>query len=200
MRAPGFILAYHGCDRAIGERILKNQEQVSVSENEYDWLGAGAYFWENSPARALEWARFVQKHPQNFRHKIQKPFVVGAIIDPGNCLDLTDAESLTIVSSGFELLKKSMHEAGVSLPKNVPSHDGDSDLVKRYLDCAVINFVHEIRAQEKLPAFDTVRGTFTEGNALYPGAKIMAKTHGQICIREPQKQVIAYFRPRHFRD
>ena len=54
MNLPGFVLAYHGCDREVGERILAGEEQVRPSANDYDWLGPGAYFWENSARRALD--------------------------------------------------------------------------------------------------------------------------------------------------
>ena len=58
MFATSFVLGYHGCDEDIGERILGGRDHVSVSRNAYDWLGAGAYFWENSSERAFSWAQF----------------------------------------------------------------------------------------------------------------------------------------------
>lgn len=66
MLASAWVLGFHGCDRAVGERVLAGQEPVSVSENSHDWLGAGAYFWENDPVRALRWAENVRAHPQHF--------------------------------------------------------------------------------------------------------------------------------------
>jgi hypothetical protein len=68
-------------------------------------------------------------------------------------------------------------------------------LVKRRLDCAVINFVHSFNEEKKKQPFASVRGIFTEGGELYPGAKIQAKTHIQICVCDPKKSVRAYFRP-----
>ena len=56
MFATSFVLGYHGCDRRIGEGILRNDEHIAISKNRYDWLGEGAYFWENSPERGREWA------------------------------------------------------------------------------------------------------------------------------------------------
>jgi hypothetical protein len=121
--------------------------------------------------------------------------VVGAIIDLGNCLDLTHASSLKIVRGGYEELRRAAVLADAQLPVNEPAAGGDVDLVKRHLDCAVINFVHLLREREGLDAFDTVRGVFTEGKPLYPGAKILAKTHLQICVRRPQASIKGYFRP-----
>ena len=173
MFATSFVLGYQGCERKVGEAILAGSDHVSVSKNVYDWLGHGAYFWENSPKRALGWAQFLAKHPPEPVKKIRDPFVVGAVIDLGNCLDLTDAGALKIVRAGYEEFRRIMEQAGVPLPKNEPAIEGDVGLVKRHLDCAVVNFVHRLREGENDP-FDTVRGIFTEGGELYPGAKILS--------------------------
>jgi hypothetical protein len=195
MFATSFVLGYHGCDEKIGEKILDSDDHVSPSSNAYDWLGAGAYFWENSPRRALSWAKFLQKYPAVGTHKVETPFVIGAIIDLGNCLDLSDAGSLTIIRKGYEEFKATTESAGAKLPVNESAHDKDTDLVKRNLDCAVVNFVHALRDRSKLQPFDTVRGIFTEGGELFPGAKIQAKTHVQVCVRNPTRSIKGYFRP-----
>jgi hypothetical protein len=195
MFATSFVLGHHGCDKGIGEGILRNDDHVAVSKNRYDWLGEGAYFWENSPERAHEWAEFLKKHPPQANRRIANPFVFGAIIELGNFLDLTDATSLQIVRAGYEEFQRANALAGAKLPVNERAHGDDLDLVKRHLDCAVINFVHLLRKQEGLAAFDTVRGIFTEGGELYPGAKIQTKTHVQVCVRNPAKSIKGYFRP-----
>lgn len=66
--------------------------------------------------------------------------------------------------------------------------------MKRHLDCAVINYAHEVRRKEKMPGFDSVRGAFFEGKPLYEGARIMEKTHIQLCVRNPDS-ILGYFRP-----
>jgi hypothetical protein len=43
--SSSFVLGYHGCDKKVGERVLAG-ERLKPSENEYDWLGHGIYFWE----------------------------------------------------------------------------------------------------------------------------------------------------------
>ena len=146
------------------------------------------YFWENSPERALEWAEFLRKHPPAPSRKLQTPFVIGAIIDLGNCLDLSDAGSLAIIRSGYTRFAATNEAAATQLPVNEPAHGGDIDLVKRHLDCAVMNFVHALRDQTELRAFDSVRGVFTEGGPLYPGAKIQSKTHVQVRDARPGSQ------------
>jgi len=89
MTPEGFVLAYHGCDARVGGGILAGRGHVRPSTNKHDWLGSGAYFWENSPTRALQWAQFLKDHPKIAASKVNEPFVIGAIIKPGRCLDLT---------------------------------------------------------------------------------------------------------------
>jgi hypothetical protein len=184
----------------LAKRIVLGQERVSISHNSYDWLGRGAYFLENDPSRALQWAKWIQTHPQHDKHQIQEPAVVGAIISPGNCLDLTDTESLRLVKDSYEVYRLVQeYSEEKTLPENEKGSSGDEDLVKRYLDCAVINFLHDVRersSEQEVAPFDSVRGIFVEGPALYRGAKIMSRTHIQICVRDPGKSVIGYFFPR----
>ena len=49
---PGLILGFHGCDKSLVNDVLTGEKTLQDSDNEYDWLGHGVYFWENSVARA----------------------------------------------------------------------------------------------------------------------------------------------------
>jgi hypothetical protein len=196
MAAFGFTLGFHGCDREIGEAILSGKPTHLIpSTNSYDWLGSGAYFWEHDTDRAFQWAKHVQKHPQHYRQKIKEPFVLGAVIDLGLCLDLTNSICLDEVQLAHEELIQFFQTMGIPMPVNEPGFHDDLDLVKRHLDCATVNFVHKLRADMKRPAFDSVRCPFTEGQPLYTGAKIMSRTHVQICVRHPRDSIRGYFRP-----
>jgi len=61
-----FVLGYHGCDRLVAEDLLLNKP-FEPSENDYDWLGAGIYFWEANPSRGLAWAKELQRHRKGNR-------------------------------------------------------------------------------------------------------------------------------------
>ena len=196
MITSGIALAYHGCDRDIGERVLAGQDEIRPSTNDYDWLGSGAYFWEGDSHRALEWARFLVRRPAGLRGKIREPFVIGAIILPGLCLDLADAGCLELLRNAHTDYVHFLAATGTRLQKNLPGSEDDEDLVKRHLDCAVFNFLHEHRAGVGEPPFDTVRCPFFEGQPVFPGSKIAARTHIQWCIRDPRKSVVGYFRVR----
>ncbi len=84
-RRSNLILGYHGLDESIGRRIIAGEDQLLPSENDYDWLGHGIYFWENSLVRAQQWA---EKQSQRKGTSVEKPFAIGATLDLGNCLDL----------------------------------------------------------------------------------------------------------------
>ncbi len=195
MNFPGFVLAYHGCDRAVGEQILLGKEHVRASENEYDWLGYGAYFWENSPRRARDWAEFLRDHPGRSQAPIRAPFVIGAIIQPGWTLDLTDAGCLRILRSAYDDMVETMSKFDADLPRNERVNAQDADLVKRRLDCAVIEYLHVTREENEGTSFACVRGSFFEGGPLYPGAGITAKAHIQWCVRHPARNIRGYFVP-----
>ncbi len=81
----GLILGFHGTDESIVNSVLKGKTELEPSYNNYDWLGHGIYFWDNSPSRALEWANELSRRKDS---KIKKPAVIGAVIDLGYCLDL----------------------------------------------------------------------------------------------------------------
>jgi len=169
----GLILGFHGADKSIVEKVLTGKEDLIGSENIYDWLGNGIYFWDNSPSRALEWANELSKRTGS---RIKEPAVIGAIIDLGYCLDLLDYKNLRAIKAGYELLCATTP----ILPKNTGK---STDLLKRELDCAVIETVHQYNELHGSEAFDSVRGVFWEGGELYPGGFFKEKDHIQICVR-----------------
>ncbi len=178
---PAFILGFHGCDKTVGEKIIDGAKNMKRSQNDYDWLGHGAYFWENNPARALEYAKLLKNKPHSQRNIIKTPFVVGAIIDLGHCFNLLETDSLNYLKNGYEVLKQSQPN---EMPKNKDPF-GTGDLLLRELDCAVIEMLHLFNIEKQKREYDTVRGVFTEGKELYPNAGFKEKNHIQICVRYP---------------
>jgi hypothetical protein len=173
-----FVLGYHGCDRSVAEILLKNQS-FRPSTNPYDCLGAGVYFWETNPARALHWAKVLRELQGNHGERILRPYVVGAVISLGYCLDLTSATGIEFVRTSYDEFRLFVQKSGGKMPRNV----GGKDLLRRYLDCAVINHIHEINKLRGLRPFDTVRAVFVEGQPVYPGSGFREHTHVQVCVR-----------------
>ncbi|TWB32686.1 hypothetical protein [Nitrospirillum viridazoti] len=69
----GFVLGYHGCSQAVAKALLAGAP-FKQSENDYDWLGHGIYFWEANPKRGLAFAKEALKRKKSKKH----PAVVGA--------------------------------------------------------------------------------------------------------------------------
>ncbi len=178
------IVGFHGCDKSVRDQLVNRKISFKRSENNYDWLGHGMYFWDNDPERALEFARFKRDHPQKGRSNIKTPAVVAAVIDLGLCLDLVNSNSIRLLKVAYEILVQDIKKNGQELQKNKPLKGG-ADLIFRYLDCAVIETLHDYRVKNNLPTFDSVRGVFWEGNDLYENAGFKEKNHIQICIRNP---------------
>ena len=184
-KLPNLVLAFHGCDKSVADMVLQNGKHLRASSNAYDWLGHGIYFWEQNYDRAFEWA--------SESKKIKTPAVVGAVIDLGYCLNLTDSASEIILKRGYEFLKFRCEITDEPLPKNRLSKS-TSDVLLRDLDCAVIQHVHELNKVSGQKAFDSVRGIFVEGKEPYPGSEFRIKTHVQLCIVNPNC-IKGYFRP-----
>lgn len=199
---PHFVLGFHGCDKSIADEVISHdRKHLERSTNSYDWLGHGIYFWENNPARALEYAAFLKDHPERIskgKKQIKTPAVVGAIIDLGYCLNLLEAHSLDVVKQSYKILKDIYKSSGLELPRNLGAK-GNKDLLLRNLDCAVIEAVHTFNKEDGKPAYHTVRGMFIEGEPIYEGAGIFDKSHIQICVRN-QNCIKGYFHPRRLVD
>jgi len=185
------VLAYHGCSLETAQKLLGGLP-FQPSRKEYDWLGAGIYFWENDVVRAYQWATEPRR---NFDH----PSVVGAAIELGNCLDLTTQSGITAVKLAYDEFIVMSKRNGTPIPENEdPAQHPGGDKILRHLDCAVMNYLYKIAetAQESDPRsqpYATVRAMFPEGSELYPGAGFRDKTHIQICVREPE-QILGVFR------
>ncbi len=197
-KRSGLILGFHGCDKSVRDEVVsKNGVLLKPSNNDYDWLGSGVYFWENNYERALDFAKFLKEnHPHNKKQVIKEPSVVGAVIDLGYCLDLLDAENLKFLKQSYNLLKLSRERHNLNIPKNVPLFE-NGDLLKRYLDCAVIESIHQFNKDKKKQEFHSVRGVFFEGKDLYENSGFKEKNHIQIAIRNPNC-IKGYFIPRKF--
>ncbi len=195
-KRAGLILGFHGCDKSLRDKVVTQTiSNLKPSVNDYDWLGNGVYFWENSYERALQYAKDLKKNPHKSTSNITSPSVLGAVIDLGYCLDLLDSEYLNLLRVGYDFIKSLEKEYGLPIPENKPIGK-QQDLLIRKLDCAVIETIHQFNKEfEDQQEFDSVRGVFFEGKELYPNAGFKEKNHIQIAIRNPNC-IKGYFIPR----
>lgn len=182
------ILGYHGCHRDIVESVVRGKTHLKPSNNSYDWLGSGIYFWEDDPSRALDWAK--NRYGDNF-------FVVGAAIDLADCLDLVRQKDRDLIGVAFQTLKTQYEIDGEPLPKNTNTRrDPNNDRLMRNLDCAVIHKTRDIKkSTDNGRDFDTIRAPFLEGEELYSGSGFRTKTHIQVAVVNPNC-VKGYFIPK----
>ena len=166
---------------------VERKKELLLSDRDFDWLGPGAYFWESDPVRALDWAK-----EKKARGDYDEPFVIGAAIDLGNCLDLMVRENIAMLAPAYSALKAELEAAGDPMPVNTDRTGRPGDKTFRNLDCAVIRQLHQLIEEQpargvpgigKLEPYDTVRGLFEEGPEAYPGAGFRTRTHSQIAVR-----------------
>lgn len=188
---PSIIYGFHGLDKSIALEILNQRTDFRPSHNDYDWLGDGVYFWENNYERAKAYADIASARSGS---SIKDPFVLGAVIDLGNCLDLLDQKYLNFLKIAYASLQEKLESAGEELPTNSAFGPNDFDFKKRELDCAVIRYAHEL-AKASGESFDSVRAAFWEGEELYPGAGFNQENHIQISILNPNN-IKGVFLPR----
>ena len=181
------VLGFHGGDKEPLMKIIQRSEpDLILSKNSYDWLGDGAYFWLNDPERAWLWAK-----EQYEKGKCKEPFVIGAVIDLGNCLDLSNQEDIKAIQFAYEELEKL---GNINVANIHPDEGGFS--LKRDLDCMVLNYACALIGKiDPSREVDTVIGYFEEGGKAYPGAAFYKKTHAQICVRK-HSQILGYFVPK----
>lgn len=183
------VVAYHGCDSRVRDRVITGGSAMSASRNDYDWLGHGIYFWEHGPARALEWAEARVE-----RGRLDKPAVLGAILHLGQCFDLLDVRFTNILRRAFPGFCRTMERTGTLMPRNEPSSPADSDRLLRRRDCAVLNWtISEVESAWKIK-FHSVRGVFQEGEPVFEGSDIRHRSHIQIAVRDPDC-ILGFFLP-----
>ena len=179
-------------DQSTFDAVIKGNGCLLPSCNDYDWLGSGIYFWEHNCERAWQWARELVQ-----RRGYGEPAVIGAVIDLGYCLNLTDSHYIGLLKKEYLIMKSEFESLGAEMPSNKGKTE---DKLLRRLDCAVIEHLHARMAEdsdvtEDLAPFDSARGLFAEGKEIYPGAGFKEKTHVQICVRNPNC-IKGYFDPR----
>lgn len=135
----------------------------------------------------MKYAIEVAEKKQFNKTGIKTPFVLGAIIELGNCLNLVESYSLSILKEAHTGLLKMYDELGKVVPQNKGAN--------RQLDCAVIKYIHQTRKESGETEYETVRSAFDEGDKVYAGANFTSRHHIQVCVRK-ESQIKGYFLPR----
>jgi len=155
----------------------KGLHHLWACEKDYDWLGSGIYFWENSQRRAEAWA--IERHPKS-------PTVIGAVIQLGSCFDFLDQQFSDLADTAAKLMAEKYAWEGKQLPVN----KGKSH---RY-DCALIEFLKEGKPEVFGGPYDSARAAFMEGDPIAGLSDFRHQTHIQIAVYNPNC-IKGYFWP-----
>lgn len=206
VRSPeGEIVGYHGTTLSSARSIVERKvspDYWKASNNQHDWLGPGAYFFQDAPIRAL---LFAEKRSEQFttpQSPSDPPAVIRARFKLGCCLDLLDAAAATYV----RLVHKLMKRDGLSLPSQLemkPRVDprerikigpgrfrGVDPGIRHLLDREAIRKTVLILKQYENITVNSVRCAFIDGHPLYPTSWIFDLSHVQVCVREPRRCIL----------
>ncbi len=137
--SPQTVIAYHGTSAEQAAEIL--QLGFQHSNNSWDWLGTGIYFWQDAPLRAWEWAE------EAARQSGRAPAVLGAEIRLSDCMDFLDITWTQALREIYERLQKDYYIDNKDSPVN-------QDLA-HYLDKIVIDY-----AVERLHSIYNIHSTY----------------------------------------
>jgi hypothetical protein len=159
------VRGYHGTSATQAAVILR--DGFLPSDNDYDCLGDGVYFFEDGLAQAAAWAR--RAHPS-------EPAVVQADVRLEDCMDLKDSVGwVPLLGQAHDEVLRVSREQGLLLPRQTGS-------VHR-LDRVVIEVTVAILEREGTP-IRAVRGVFAEGPPAFPGSFLSEGCHVQVAVRD----------------
>lgn len=198
MSDGALVVAYHGCDATVRDRLVKGElKELTPSANKYDWLGPGIYFFENDLERARQFAQAAHQNPTKLYTKtpIATPAVVGAVVRISRWLDMTTQFGLANWVAAYKSLQSSQRKAGKEMPRNEPADGEDATVLLRQLDCAVFTTLHQMREEDGLPDMQAVRAAFYQGQPLASStSEFREQTHVQIALRDANC-VVGWFLP-----
>ncbi|MQA23031.1 hypothetical protein [Rugamonas rivuli] len=199
MNSSTALVAYHGCDITTRDDLVSGRQQhLHHSDNRYDWLGPGAYFFEGDFERALLFAQASHLNPERryTAKPIATPAAVGAVLQVQDWLDMTTQAGIKEFSSAYQAFTAGLTVTGTPVPENRPASDTDTDVIYRVLDNAVFTWLHQARASQQppRPSFQAVRAAFHQGDKVAPTSGFHVSTHIQISLLD-NKCVVGWFLP-----
>jgi len=163
-RAP-VIRGYHGTSATQAAVILR--DGFLPSDNDYDCLGNGVYFFEDGLTQARAWAK--RAHPG-------EPAVVEADVRLEDCIDLKDSVGwVPVLARAHDELLRITRVQGVPVPRQTSrEHRLDREVVE--LTVAILE-----RGGMRIRS---VRGVFAEGPPAFPGSFLSEGSHVQVAVRD----------------
>lgn len=186
-------------------KSIVEERNFLLSTNRHDWLGNGAYFFQDAPLRAGIWAERLAENNEGKTDERDdlEPAVVAADIDLGDCLDLLDIKWFRTLARAHEKfldseLVENLKRSGERIPgqKSPVLHlePAEEELDERELtwqekgvglnalDRNVINFTVELLEDETGSPVRSVRAAFFEGYPVYRTSFFYNRNHVQIAV------------------
>jgi hypothetical protein len=159
------IRGCHGTSATHAAVILR--DGFIRSDNDYDCLGDGVYFFEDGLAQAGAWA--TRAHPS-------EPAVVEADVRLEDCMDLKDSVGwVPLLAQAHDEVLRVSREQGLPLPRQTGS--------THRLDRVVIEVTVAILEREGT-RIRAVRAVFAEGAPAFPGSFLSEGFHVQVAVRD----------------
>jgi hypothetical protein len=161
------IRGYHGTSATQAAGILR--EGFLPSDNDYDCLGNGVYFFEDGLVQARAWAK--RAHPS-------EPAVVSADVRLEDCIDLKDSQGwMPLLARAHAAVLRASRDRGLPLPQQTSA--------EHRLDREVLEFTVAVLEREGL-RIRSVRGVFAEGAPAFPGSFLSEGSHVQVAVRDTE--------------
>lgn len=143
-------------------------EDFRPSENDWEWLGHGVYFWQDAPERAFAWAR-----EWHGRKGYKGPIaVVAARIQLLDYIDLLDQAGMRLVTDYASALQKKVADEVRLLSNEYPMHR---------LDCEFFNSITTMLLSEGIEVRG-YRAACVEGEPITHGSPIYDRSHVQLAV------------------
>lgn len=181
-----FVRGYHGTTLPRAQQIV-TQGHFRISRNDYDWLGRGAYFFQDAPLRAWKWACHWVAPRTN-----EQAAVVSVDIDLQGCFDLLDIANWRFIQLAHSMLNGTRRQRppAVRSPTGQRHHIISPGSVKGVTgnnveDCETIRLALRIYRKSTGKIVRSVRGSFIEGQQLYTNSYFFDHSHVQIAVLHP---------------
>ncbi len=181
------VIGYHGTNKEGAAGILATKH-VNPSSGEGHWLGSGAYFFQDAPARALVWATHRFGIPRD------DAVVVGCKIDLSSCLDLFDQAAFRQITRVYAQFQEYENRTGVVTSQyeirvangvvEFGPVDAPRGLAENYRDHALLDWYVRLLRRRREEKITAIRGMFLYGRAIYKESFLFNWAHCQIAVRE----------------
>ena len=168
---PGLVEAW--LESAL--RVVSGEISILRSENEFDWLGNGIYYWEYAPKQAWAWAD--RKRKNEHWPRDEEVAVVASMIRLGFCFDLLDPDNTHEIKACYREYLIFCERLGQEPRKNYQH--------RKYLDCAVFQLAYAAFKRDGIQV-DSSRSVYVPTGPrrrAWKSSSVSEDAHIQLCIR-----------------